>query len=101
MMKGIEEVMNDRVYICAEIREKAEEPLKTEETTTDAKNLSLREIEIIKLIKAGLSSKQIAAELFISLRTVETHRYNILRKLNLKNTLEMMNYVHNSDLNFI
>lgn len=101
MVKAINEVMNDRVYICEEIKMKSAESITDEATTSDSKNLSLREIEIIKLIKAGSSSKDIAAGLFISLRTVETHRYNILRKLNLKNTLEMMNYIHNSDLNFI
>jgi hypothetical protein len=42
--------------------------------------LSVRELEIIKLIEAGLSSKQIADKLFLSVYTVNTHRSNILEK---------------------
>jgi DNA-binding NarL/FixJ family response regulator len=41
---------------------------------------SERELEIIKLIESGLSSKQIAAKLFLSVYTVNTHRKNILKK---------------------
>ena len=48
------------------------------------KQLTEREIEIIKLTANGLSSKQIGEKLFISPRTAETHRNNILKKLELK-----------------
>jgi DNA-binding NarL/FixJ family response regulator len=48
--------------------------------------LTKREIEILKLIAEGLSSQAIANKLFISLRTVETHRLNINQKLDVKNT---------------
>ncbi|HEU4573775.1 MAG TPA: response regulator transcription factor [Chitinophagaceae bacterium] len=48
--------------------------------------LTKREIEILKLIAEGLSSQEIANKLFISLRTVETHRLNINQKLDVKNT---------------
>jgi DNA-binding NarL/FixJ family response regulator len=47
--------------------------------------LTKREIEILKLIAEGLSSQAIANKLFISLRTVETHRLNINQKLDVKN----------------
>ena len=43
-------------------------------------NLSYREFEIIRLIEAGLSSKEIADKLFLSIHTVNTHRSNILEK---------------------
>lgn len=48
-------------------------------------NLSHRELQIISLIRAGLTSNQIAQKLFISINTVETHRKNIFKKLRLKN----------------
>lgn len=60
----------------------------------DMNNLSRREIDIIKLIKEGMSSKQIALELDISLKTVEVHRYNILKKLKLKNTAALVNFIN-------
>jgi len=48
--------------------------------------LTKREKEILKLIAEGCSSQEIADKLFISLRTVETHRLNINQKLDVKNT---------------
>nr|WP_262901437.1 helix-turn-helix transcriptional regulator [Flavihumibacter profundi] len=43
-------------------------------------HLSLRELEILKLIEKGMSTKQIAEKLFISVFTVNTHRSNMLEK---------------------
>ena len=58
------------------------------------------EIEIIAFIKKGFSSKEIADALKISVKTVEVHRYNILKKLNLKNAAALVNYINNSQLDF-
>jgi two-component system nitrate/nitrite response regulator NarL len=54
--------------------------------------LSNREIEVLNLICEGLTSKEVGGILNISGRTVETHRRNILAKLELKNTAEMIRY---------
>lgn len=51
-----------------------------------------REKEIIKLLEQDKSSKEISAELFISIRTVETHRKNILRKTGTTNLLTLMQW---------
>jgi DNA-binding CsgD family transcriptional regulator len=48
--------------------------------------LTKREKELVQLIAEGFSSQEIADKLFISLRTVETHRLNINQKLDVKNT---------------
>ena len=48
--------------------------------------LSKREKEVLKLIGEEMSNQEIADMLFISLRTVESHRFNIIQKLNIKNT---------------
>jgi DNA-binding NarL/FixJ family response regulator len=48
--------------------------------------ITKREKEILKLVSEGLSSQQIAEKLFISVRTVETHRQNLNQKLDIKNT---------------
>jgi DNA-binding NarL/FixJ family response regulator len=89
--------MNCKAYICTEIKDiLSEQVLQNEEVTKpDINELSLREIEIIKLIKQGLSSKEIASKLHISVRTAEVHRHNILKKLQLKNTPALINYIHN------
>jgi len=54
--------------------------------------LSEREVEVVKYISEGLSYKQIAEKLFISARTVETHKKNILKKLELKTTVDIVKY---------
>lgn len=51
--------------------------------------ISAREREIVQLLAEGLSSKQIAGQLFLSLHTVDTHRRNMLKKTGAKNTLEL------------
>jgi len=54
--------------------------------------LSTREIEIMKLLAEGKSNKQIAAQLFISVRTVETHRRQIFLKLDISSVAELVHY---------
>ncbi len=54
--------------------------------------LTCREKEIIKLVAVGARSSDIAEKLFISKRTVEVHRANILKKLKLKNASELIRY---------
>lgn len=52
--------------------------------TDNQEELSVREIEVLKLVAVGLTNKQIADQLFISMHTVITHRKNINRKLGIK-----------------
>jgi DNA-binding NarL/FixJ family response regulator len=54
--------------------------------------LSIREQEILKLIAEGKSSKEMAGLLFISIRTVQHHRANIMRKLKIKKTADLVKY---------
>jgi DNA-binding NarL/FixJ family response regulator len=54
--------------------------------------LTVREREILKLIAEGKSSKEIGTLLFISSRTVQHHRANLMRKLNLKKTADLVKY---------
>jgi DNA-binding NarL/FixJ family response regulator len=49
--------------------------------------LTKRELQIIRMISKGLKSKEIAQQMGISSRTVETHRFNILRKTGSKNAI--------------
>ena len=55
-------------------------------------SLSKREIEILKLITVGRSNREIAETLFISIRTVENHRANIMRKLKLRKITDLVKY---------
>lgn len=56
------------------------------------KHLTKRELEIIKLIVREYSSAEIAEELFISQGTVETHRHNIFKKLDVKNAIGLVKF---------
>jgi DNA-binding NarL/FixJ family response regulator len=57
--------------------------------------LSERELEITRFVCNGMTSKEISEQLNLSLHTVETHRRNILRKLNLKKTTSLVDYYNN------
>ncbi|MFB9052018.1 response regulator [Formosa undariae] len=52
--------------------------------------ISNKEKEVLGLISKGLTTKEIASKLFVSTRTIETHRANILKKLDVKNTAELI-----------
>ena len=56
--------------------------------------LSKREKQIAKLVAQGYSTPKIASTLFISELTVSTHRKNIIRKLDLENSVQLGNYIH-------
>lgn len=55
--------------------------------------LTAREMQIAKMVTQGISSEQIAEQLSLSLHTINSHRKNILRKLNAKNPIDLMNYL--------
>jgi DNA-binding NarL/FixJ family response regulator len=71
------------------------------EDLEDAKlieNITSREMEILQLIALGLTSQDISNRLFISKNTVETHRKNLLGKLNVKNTAALLKYAYKHKL---
>jgi len=65
---------------------------KGERIATQNKDLSKREVEVLRLITSGMSNREIADKLFISIRTVDAHRNHIMQKLNLKSTAELVKY---------
>jgi DNA-binding NarL/FixJ family response regulator len=97
MFQAIVDIHNGRKYICNEIKNICWEQSETEHPS-GVNSLSKREIEIIRHIGYGNSSKEIAELLKISAKTVEVHRYNILKKLNLKNAASLVNFIHQSEL---
>ncbi len=67
-------------------------------TTTDKSILSDREIEVLKEVASGLSNKQIAEKLFISINTVISHRKKITDKLDIKSISGLTVYALMNDL---
>jgi DNA-binding NarL/FixJ family response regulator len=62
------------------------------------KKLTNREKEIISLVVEGLTNKEIADQLSISIRTVDSHKNNIMQKLNLKSSVELVKYAIKNNL---
>src|SRR5687768_2247141 len=60
--------------------------------TTPEDPLSPRELEVVKLIAEGMTSEEIAEQLFISKKTVDRHRANVLEKLGMRNRVELTRY---------
>jgi two-component system invasion response regulator UvrY len=99
MLDAIMEVFNGNTYICQEVKNILSDQMLSEEDNTAGLNqLSEREIEVINQIRDGFSSKEIADRLAISIKTVEVHRHNILKKLKVKNTASLINYINSSGL---
>ncbi len=74
--------------------------LKNNDGTSDIQDLSSREIEILKLWGSSLTNKEIAEKLFLSVRTVETHKNHIMQKLNLKTSVDMVKFaIRNNIIN--
>jgi two-component system response regulator NreC len=64
---------------------------KTQNGNNDVK-LSTREIEVLRLVALGYTDKEIAEKLFISIKTVESHKYRIKDKLNVKRLADLVRY---------
>lgn len=96
MYDAIRTVMRGEKFICAEIQRNITNQVLMDDDENKLSRLTEREIEIIKLIKNGSTNKEIAEKLFLSPRTVETHRARILKKLDLKNSLSLVKYINES-----
>lgn len=99
MLDAIEEVLNGNIYICQEVKNiLSEQMLGEEENVNGLNQLSEREIEVINYIRDGLSSKEIADKLAISIKTIDVHRHNIFKKLKVKNTASLIHFINASGL---
>lgn len=88
-------IMKGEVYFSAEVASQLTKALMEKKRRADepaAAKLTQREVQIVKLIAMEYSNEKIAKELFISERTVETHRKNIFRKSQTKSLIGLMKY---------
>ena len=93
LLEAVQEVLTGKRYISKEVSEVLSnsllEPFISEQKQ-QFQGLSERELEIIKLISAGSTTNKIADLLNISVKTVESHRRNIFKKLQVKNVAQLM-----------
>jgi DNA-binding NarL/FixJ family response regulator len=97
LFSAIERVRKGKIYVSPSLSEGLTEDwvkLSRGERkgSLEIEELSTREREVLKLIAEGKSSKEVGGLLFISPRTVERHRANILDKLNLKKAADLIKY---------
>lgn len=98
LLKGIETVLRGDYFLDSAVSPQVVQTLMKlpgkETKITDAQYASLtaREQEILRLLAEGLPTREIAERLFISPKTVENHRANIMNKLDLHSTLELVRY---------
>ena len=93
LLKAIRKVLSGRLYVGEEISEKlllSALQGKKDMLSTPVEVLSDRELEVFELIGKGMSSSDIAAQLHLSPKTIETYRSRIKDKLNFKNATELM-----------
>ena len=89
LITAIREVAAGKKYYSEEVKQLMMENIADKKSSSD-ENLSAREIQIIKMISEGKKTKEIAAQLFVSSRTIDTHRLNIFKKLNVQNSAELI-----------
>ena len=87
IIKAVREVMAGEIYYSQRVRDIA---LAFTDISDQSGSLSQRELEILQHISLGLTNQQIAQKLFLSPHTTETHRRNLLVKLDAKNTAELV-----------
>jgi DNA-binding NarL/FixJ family response regulator len=95
LVHAVRSVMDGRRYLSPRIAERFIDAYLTQLATSPPDpldTLTLREREVFLLVAQGRSSSEIAQQLFLSRRTVETHRTNIMRKLGVKNKAELIRY---------
>ncbi len=95
LLAAIDIVMDGELYISPFLREQfSDEVIRQyrEKGVFPCETLTNREVEVLKLVAEGLTSKEIAEILSISIRTVEHHRANLLKKLDLKNTADLIKH---------
>jgi two-component system, NarL family, invasion response regulator UvrY len=99
MVDAIQKVHSGGSYLCREVRDVlAIEELSDKDKEPHLGILSSREMEIVTMVCDGYSSKEMAEKLNISFRTVEVHRHNILKKLKLKNSAALVQFVTSINL---
>jgi two-component system nitrate/nitrite response regulator NarL len=91
LIKALEKIAGGGIYFSDEVIDELKRTSERKKKNDEA-HLTDREIEILRLIEKEYNNKQIAEALFISERTVETHRKNIFRKTNTNTVIGLVKY---------
>jgi DNA-binding NarL/FixJ family response regulator len=92
LVPAIRIVAQGKLYLSPEVARDALGDLLAPRSAAEASGLGLREKQVLALLSGGKRSSEIAAQLHISVATVEAHRRNIMRKLGLHTVAELTKY---------
>lgn len=96
LLECIEAVYNDKVYLSEDVTQFVVDGfvknLQESKSPQEESTISFREREILQLLAEGKSNKEISGALNLSIKTVETHRANIMRKLGFRNITDLVLY---------
>ncbi|WP_317898060.1 response regulator transcription factor [Aurantibacillus circumpalustris] len=90
LIDGIRRVYNGENYLCSVITKLLLEI--SDQSKEETNNLSLRELDVLKLISQGNSNKEIADKLNLGVKTVEAHKTRLYKKLGVKSIAELITY---------
>jgi DNA-binding NarL/FixJ family response regulator len=91
LVRAIHEALLDRVYVTPLIAGPALTALARPAGSSEVR-LTARQLDVLRLVVAGQSMKEIATALHISRRTVETHKYDMMQAVGVKTTAELIRY---------
>ena len=92
MLTAIERILSGKIYLSDEMQDRMLKMVingGSDSTESEIKKLSDREFQVFQLIGEGLGITTIAKNLNVSIKTVETYRHKMKKKLRLKNALEL------------
>lgn len=99
LLQAIAKVMSGKMFFTEEVSAEMMKAIEDEkQPAVQTPDLTERELEIVRLIAKEMSNAEIAAQLFISERTVESHRKNIFRKTDTKSVVGLMRYAMDHQL---
>tara|TARA_Y100001972_G_scaffold128472_1_gene189338 strand:- start:4862 stop:5500 length:639 start_codon:yes stop_codon:yes gene_type:complete len=98
ILNAIKSVSKDSRFYCNRVLDTLMDQEEEKEINCDPTVLSQREYEVLKLITKGYKTTEIADELYVSVHTINSHRKNILKKLNLKSPTELIVYAMETGL---
>jgi DNA-binding NarL/FixJ family response regulator len=95
ILDAIRQVLGGKIFVSEKMREKMLQRYvlgSSQRNVSSVDQLSDRELEVFRLIGKGMGTRQIAKELDLSIKTVETYREHIKEKLNLENSSKLLQY---------
>lgn len=99
LLRAISAVINNRKYLCPDVAESVMGVASQQFNSGKVPSLGKREAQVLELVAEGLTSSAIAERLYIAASTVEVHRRNIMRKLNLHSVAELTRYAISNKVN--